>query len=187
MNKAVYGVLSRVFAIVLIAVGAVAIFAGNFAHGFVTDQLSQERIAMPGEAGIDALSDTKSQEILRQWIDEPLTTGPQARAFADNYIYQHMQASSEGRTYEEVSGEYTKMSKDENADPDELAKLGQLRQTLFMGSSLRGMLLNAYGWWLVGSIGIYVGIGAIAGGVVLAGLGWGPLRTKKGESAKAAA
>lgn len=179
MQKVIYGALAKVFAVVLVLVGAGALIGGNFAHSFITGQLGQEKISMPSQEGIDALSDTESQEILSKWIDQPLTTGPQAKAFADNYIYQHMMAASDGRTYEEVSGEYTKLSKDENADADEVASLGQLRQTLFMGDTLRGMLLNAYGWWLIGSIAIYVGVGAIIGGVILAVLGWGVFRTKK--------
>ena len=57
---------------------------------------------------------------------------------------------------------------------------GQLRQTLFMGDTLRGMLLNAYGWWFVGTIAMWVGGAAIAAGIVLGVIGFGPLRTKKG-------
>lgn len=179
MQKAIYGAMSKVFAVVLVVIGAAAIVGGNFAHGFVTDQLAQEKISMPAQAGIDALEDQASKDILSKYIGQDLTTGPQAKAFADNYILQHMMASSGGKTYEEVSGEYTKLSKDENADKDEVAKLGATRQTLFMGDTLRGMLLNAYGWWLVGSIALYVGIGAIVVGIILGILGWGVLRTKK--------
>lgn len=43
MQKIVYGVLARVFAVVLVLVGIGAVFGGNFAHGYVTDQLSQGR------------------------------------------------------------------------------------------------------------------------------------------------
>ena len=184
MQKIVYGVLARVFAVVLVLVGIGAVFGGNFAHGYVTDQLSQEKIEMPSEGGIDALESKESQDKLRPWIGQQLTTGPQAEAFANDYIWAHMMSSSGGKTYEEISGEYTgaqrSMDPEEFAASEDMQKLGALRQTLFMGDTLRGVLLNAYGWWLVGTIAMWVGGAAIAGGVVLGVVGFGPLRTKKG-------
>ena len=190
MQKTVYGVLSRVFSVVLILVGIAAIFGGNFAHGYVTDQLKQENLTMPSEQGVNALTDQASQDKLRPYIDEPMTTGPQAEAFANNYIWQHMMASSGGKGYQEISGEYTEMaatlSDEEKATNEDFQALSSLRQTLFMGDTLRGMLLNAYGWWLLGTIAIYVGIGVIVVGAVLAGVGFGPLRSKKTAGAQAA-
>ncbi len=191
MQKIVYGVMARVFAIVLLLVGVGAIVGGNFAHGFVTDQLSQEKIDMPTEAGIEALESQESQDKLRPWIGEQLTTGPQAEAFANDYIWAHMMSSSGGKTYEEISGEYTgaqrSMSPEEFAADEDMQALGQLRQTLFMGDTLRGMLLNAYGWWLVGTIAIWIGGGAIVVALILGVLGFGPLRAKKVATAAAAA
>ncbi len=183
MQKIVYGVLARVFAVVLLLVGIGAIVGGNFAHSYVSDQLSQEKIEMPSEDGIAALESTESQDKLRPWIGEALSTGPQAEAFANDYIWAHMMSASGGKTYEEVSGEYTAaqrtMDADEFAKSEDMQKLGALRQTLFMGDSLRGMLLNAYGWWFVGTLATWIGYAAIAAGVVLGGVGYGPLRTKK--------
>ncbi len=189
MQKIVYGAMARVFAVVLLLVGIAAIVGGNFAHGFVTDQLSQEKIEMPTEDGIGALESKESQDKLTPWIGEQLSTGPQAEAFANDYIWAHMMSSSGGKTYEEVSGEYTgaqrSMDPEEFAASEEMQALGQLRQTLFMGDTLRGMLLNAYGWWLVGSIAIWVGGGAIVVALVLGVLGFGPLRAKKVAAADA--
>ncbi|WP_182049819.1 hypothetical protein [Changpingibacter yushuensis] len=185
MQRIAYAAMAKVFAVVLVIVGAAAIFGGSFAHSFITDQLSQEEISMPTEDGISSLSE-ESQKVLTPFIGQELTTGIQAKAFADNYIYEHMQNIADGRTYEAVSGEYTKMANDPDADQDELATLAAQRQQLFMGSTLRGTLLNAYGWWLVGSIAFYVGVGAIVAGVVLGGLGWGVLRPKKDATEAAA-
>jgi hypothetical protein len=39
--------------------------------------------------------------------------------------------------------------------------------TLFKGETLRSILLNAYGWWTVATIALYVGFALIAAGVVL--------------------
>ena len=40
--------------------------------------------------------------------------------------------------------------------------------TLFKGETLRSILLNAYGWWTVATIALYVGFLLILAGVVLA-------------------
>lgn len=136
---------------------------------------------MPTEEAISSLPQ-ESQDALKPYIGQQMTTGAQAKVFADNYIYEHMQGMADGKTYEEVSGEFMKLSKDKSADPEEVSALGATRQSMFMGSTLRGTLLNAYGWWTIGTIGLYAGIGAAVGGVVLAGLGWGVLRTKKTDA-----
>ena len=50
-----------------------------------------------------------------------------------------------------------------STDTAQIAKLGDLRQTLFMGNTLRGMLLEAYAF---GTMGVIAGYGAIAALVV---------------------
>ena len=46
-----------------------------------------------------------------------------------------------------------------SADTAQITKLGDLRQTLFMGNTLRGMLLEAYAF---GTLGVIAGYGALA-------------------------
>ncbi|MDO4412022.1 hypothetical protein [Cutibacterium sp.] len=176
MTRIVHSTLCRVFAIVLVIVGIGATIGGNFAHGYVSDQLSQEKITMPSA---EALTTPEMKDALEEYSGQRMTTGPLAEAFANHYIYDHMKQTADGKTYEEVSGEYMKCSADEASKAtDECKELESARQTLFMGDSLRGMLLTAYAWWLVGSVAIWVGVGCIILGVVLAILGWGVLRTK---------
>lgn len=85
--------------------------------------------------------------------------------FADNYILVHMNKSSNNRTYEEVSGEYTKLA-DKNTP--EAKQMAELRQSLFMGNALRGMLLNAYAFGTMGMIAGIAAAAAFVGGVLLA-------------------
>ncbi len=106
MSKAIYSALAKVFAAVLIAAGAAAIAGGKIAHSTVSEQLAQERIDMPSKGGVDALKDKESKEALRPYVGQRLTTGPQAKAFADHYIRQHMLEASGGKAFEEVSGQY---------------------------------------------------------------------------------
>lgn len=56
-------------------------------------------------------------------------------------------------------------------DPDAQAKLGELRQSLFMGSTLRGLLLNAYAFGTMGTIAMYAAYAAFGGAALLFVLG----------------
>lgn len=157
-----------VLAVVLLVAGGLLTYASGFVNNNVEEQLSQQRITMPAEAAISKMS-AEDQAALKPWADgkTPMTTGDQAKAFADHYILVHMNTSSENRTYEEVSGEYMKLSKDPSANKDEVAALGNLRQTLFMGNTLRGMLLNAYAFGTMGTIAGIAGIGAFIAAALL--------------------
>jgi hypothetical protein len=69
------------------------------------------------------------------------------RAYSDLYILEHMNASATAvmgkpATYSEVSGAYMGLVRGGSTDTEKIAKLGELRQTLFMGNTLRGMLLQ---------------------------------------------
>ncbi|HSU74523.1 MAG TPA: hypothetical protein VLI66_06250 [Terrabacter sp.] len=152
-------------AVVLLVAGGLLTYAHSFVANQVEQQLSQQDITMPGAA---ALETQDQKDALLQYAGQEMATGDQAKAFADHYILVHMNAASNNRTYEEVSGEFMKMSKDPNADQAKVAELGQLRQTLFMGNTLRGLLLNAYAFGTMGTIALYAAIGAfVAAGVFL--------------------
>ena len=92
--------------------------------------------------------------------------GPEAKAFADHYILAHMNEASGGQTYEEVSGQFLALSDQAKASQDGQA-LGQLRQTLFMGNTLRGLLLYGYAFATVGTIAGIAAIGSFVGAAVL--------------------
>ncbi len=54
-------------------------------------------------------------------------------------------------------------------------------ETFLDGNTLRGMLLNAYGWWLVGTIEV-AGWVLIVAGVALLALGFVVLKPKAGSN-----
>jgi hypothetical protein len=87
-------------------------------------------------------------------------TAKEAKAYAD-YIGVHLQGIGKGKSYSEVSAESMKDSNNK--------ELAQQRLAMFMGETLRGMLLNAWGW---GTLGTIVTIGGIVliliGNVLLA-------------------
>ncbi len=59
------------------------------------------------------------------------------------------------------------MSAKAQANPTDTKIAGQVN-TLFKGEMLRGTLLNAYGWWTIGTYALYASIGlAVAALAVL--------------------
>ncbi len=156
-----------VVAVVLLFAGGLLVWASSFATQNVHDQLKAQQITMPEGA---ALTTPAMKANLTQYAGQDLTTGAQAKAYADYYIQEHMNASSGGKTYSQVSGEFMAASK---ADPTAQATkdLGDLRQTLFMGTTLRGMLLNAYAFATLGTIAMWAAIAAFIGAVVMGALG----------------
>lgn len=171
-------------AAVLLVAGGLLTWANAFVADQVHDQLVMQDITMPTEEAIADLSE-EDQDALRPYLGSTLDTGPEAKAFADHYILAHMNASSGGRTYEEVSGEFITLSDAEKASP-EGQELGALRQSLFMGNTLRGLLLYGYAFATIGTIAGYAAVAAFTGAgalVVLGGLG---LRHGRREEARAA-
>ncbi len=167
-------------AAVLLVAGGLLTWASNFTNQNVYDQLSSQKITMPAAAAI-AQMPADDKAALQPWADgkTQLTTGPQAKAYADHYILVHMNESSGGKTYSEVSGELAQLQKDPNADQAQVTKLTGLKQSLFMGNALRGMLLNAYAFGTIGTIAMIASIAAYVGGVLFLILGLLGLRHAK--------
>lgn len=89
--------------------------------------------------------------------------------------------------YPEMSpAEINLLAKAEVADPEtehdaarQIKELYALRSdNFFMGNSIRGMLLNGYGWWLVGLVARVAGAGLVAVGGALAAVGFWPGRRR---------
>jgi hypothetical protein len=158
-------------AVVLLVAGGLLTWASSFAGSQVHDQLAMQGITMPATSALE----TKAQhQALDKYAGQKMTTGQQAKAFADHYILVHMNAASGGKTYEQVSGEFLQLSDAEKASADG-QKMGQLRQTLFMGNTLRGLLLYGYAFATIGTIAGYAAIAAFVGAallVVLVGMGF---------------
>jgi uncharacterized protein involved in copper resistance len=155
-----------VIALVLLAAGGLLTWASSYIDTQVHDQLAMQDITMPAK---DSLETASQHKALDQYAGQKMTTGDQAKAFADHYILVHMNAASGNRTYEEVSGEFIGKT---SADPKFAAtpagqELGQLRQTLFMGNTLRGLLLNAYAFDTMGEIAGYAAYASFGGAAIL--------------------
>jgi hypothetical protein len=164
-------------AAVLLIAGGLLTWASSFIGDEVHDQLTAQHITMPTtETGLADLP-AGDRDALEQYAGEDLTTGSQAKAYADHYILVHMNEASKGQTYSEVSGRYIQQcaSDPKAAATEACQSLGGLRQTLFMGDTLRGLLLYGYAFATIGTIAGYGAIVAFAGAIallILAGLGF---------------
>ena len=156
-----------------VALAALLLVAGGlltYAHNFVSDQvhsqLAAQQIFFP-KAGDPGLKDPKIGPYLNQYAGQQLTDGAQARAYADHYIAVHIEEMAGGKTY-------AQLSEAARANPND-AKAQGLVATVFKGETLRGLLLNAYAFWMMGQIALYAAIAAFVGAAlfgVLAALGF---------------
>jgi len=143
-------------------------WGATFASDSVKSQLDNQNISFPAAETMPEA--TRGQ--LTKWAEKKVTTGEMARDYSDLYIWEHMKASSSAvmgkpATYSEVSSAYMGLVRGGSTDTAQIAKLGDLRQTLFMGNTLRGMLLEAYAFGTMGVIAGYGAIAALVGGVVM--------------------
>ena len=164
-------------ATVLLIAGGLLTWANVFIGNQVHDQLAAQHITMPtAKTGLSELPQA-DQKALAPYAGQQMTTGAQAQAYADHYIAVHLDGVADGKTYSEVSGEYVAKYADDPkaaASPEGQALAAQ-RQTLFMGETLRGLLLYAYAFATMGTIAGYAAIVSFAAAallIVLVGFGF---------------
>jgi len=155
-------------AAVLLIAGGLLTWANAFIGDQVHDQLVMQDITMPEGDALGGLAE-EDVSALEKYAGSALDTGPEAKAYADHYILAHMNAASDGRTYQQVSGEFLALD-DEAKASEEGQALAGLRQTLFMGNTLRGLLLYGYAFATIGTIAGFAAIAAFAGAFVLLAL-----------------
>ena len=121
-------------------IGAVLIVAGlaMAAQGWagrrdVSRELAQQRISFP--------TGPKLPAELTRYAGVRVRTGTQARAYSE-LIAVHLAKATGGRTYSEIADECLGVGRGDE-------RLARLRETAFMGQSLRGALLGAYQAWQV--------------------------------------
>jgi hypothetical protein len=135
----------------MIVLGIVSIIGGSYDHEVVRTQLGPQKISFPKPAEYANLKQYEGQQVL---------TGTQAKAYAEDQIAPDMNKIAGGKTYSQVSDEWI-------AGGMKSEKLAGERTTLFTGETLRGLLLQAWGWGQIGSIAILAGILLIVFGGIL--------------------
>jgi hypothetical protein len=153
-------ITGAIMGVVLLAAAALLFFAHGYVHNQVTNQLREQQITFPaaGSKAITSLPAGDQQEIT-QYAGQTMTTGAQAKAFADHYIKVHLSEIANGQTYSQVSAKA-------QADPNNQQLAGQV-QTLFRGETLRGLLLNAYAFDTMATVALIAAWGAVGAGALL--------------------
>ena len=179
MRRKVFDMLASVGGVVVVIVLAVAgslLMVGySFANNYVHTQLAEQQITFPTAAAFahpDGQEITKSMiPSVSQYAGQQLLTGQQAEVYANDFIAVHLQGIGGGKTYSQLSAAALALPKGSAAYTAAEAKA----QTVFQGTTLRGLLLEAYGFSLIAAIAFWCAIAAfcLAGVMaVLVGIGF---------------
>jgi hypothetical protein len=152
-----------VMAAALVLMGGALVWGHTFIHQQVADQLSEQRITFPatGSEALNALP-AADKAAVSKYAGEALTTGAQAKVYANNFINVHLQRVGGGQTYAELSAAAM-------ANPTNQVLDAQV-QTMFKGETLRGLLLNAYAFDTMATVALLVGYALAAGALLMVGL-----------------
>jgi hypothetical protein len=147
-----------VIAVVLLVVGGLLIWGQVFVNNEVHNQLAAQKIFFPPK-GSAAIAGPQFAA-MNKYAGQQLVTGPQAQTYANDFIAVHLSEVAGGKTYSQVSAAL-------QADPTN-ASLKAEQATLFQGTTLRGLLLNAYAFSQVATIaGITAIVCFVAAGVLV--------------------
>lgn len=141
--------------VVLVVAASLVLWGSKFATGTVRQQLAAQKISFPDKAALE-----EDNPALVKYAGQTVDSGEEAKAYA-MYIEGHLKNVADGKTYSEVSSAYQKDRTNQ--------ELATQRQSLFQGEALRGLLLNAWGWGLIGTIAMYIAV-ALYGAAALAGV-----------------
>ena len=171
MRRRVFDILASagggLIVLVLLVAGSLMLVGYSFANSNVHNQLAEQQITFPPAAAFAhpvAGSEITPSMVgtVSKYASEPLTTGAQAQVYADDFIAVHLKEIGGGKTYAQLSGAALALPKGSAAYAAAEAKV----QTVFQGTTLRGLLLEAYGFSIFGEIALWGAIAAFA----LAGL-----------------
>lgn len=152
-----------VMAAALVLMSGALLWGHSFIHQQVVDQLSEQRITFPAE-GSEALNALPAADktAVSNYAGQALTTGAQAKVYANNFINVHLEYAGGGKTYAELSSAAM-------ANPTDKALEAKV-QTMFKGETLRGLLLNAYAFDTMATVALFIGYALAVGAVLLVGL-----------------
>ena len=147
-----------VIALVLVIAGVLLMWGHNFANSNVRTQLAEQQIVVPAK-GSSALASPNIGPYLNQYAGQEVLSGPAAKAYADHFIAVHLSEMP-------YNGVYSKVSAAASAAPKGSAEATQLaaeKTTVFQGTTLRGLLLEAYAFWEMGQIALIAAIASFIG------------------------
>jgi hypothetical protein len=160
MSRKVFDTLASavglVVVVVLLVAGGLLMWGYSFTHSNVHSQLAAQEIYFPPKAAFEhpkpGTEITPSMiPSVSQYAGQQLLTGEQARVWANDFMAVHLRELP-------YHGVYAKLSTAARAEPTN-KMLVELEQTSFQGTTLRGLLLEAYAFSTIGEVMFW---GAIA-------------------------
>jgi hypothetical protein len=148
-------------AAILVVAGVLLTWGHSYANNQVTSQLSAQKIVFPTTNNSEfKILPAANRAQMAKYAGQTMTNGAQAEVYANYFIGRHLYLIGGGKTYSQLSA----LSR---ADPKSTALAGEV-QTVFQGTTLRSMLLEAYGFWQFGQIALIAAIASyIAAGLML--------------------
>jgi len=168
--------------VALVVAGGLLTWGHSFVNSNVHNQLAQQQIYFPPKAAFahpKAGTEITPSMIpsVSQYAGQQLLTGEQAKVWADDFMAVHLAQMPYHGVYSKISAAYL-------ANPKN-TQLASARQTIFMGTTLRGLLLEAYAFSTIGTIMLWGAIASFflaAVMAVLVGLGiWHARRATEDE------
>jgi hypothetical protein len=185
MNSAMRWRIITLQAVMVVVLAAGAVFAfslGTFTTNQIKDELTAQQIFFPGKDQIKAggaLDPAEFPQEIRDQAGLQVTDGNQARIYANDFIGKHLEATAKGDTYASLGpkisalkAQQAQLSKDDPAYTDlqnQITTLTAARETVFKGETLRSSLLNAYGWWTIGTYTTWASYGLMLVALVVLG------------------
>jgi hypothetical protein len=180
--------VGAILVVVLLVAGGLMTWGHSYVDSNVHNQLAMQQIYFPPASVWKTATKNNTGEIqarmipyLEKYSGQELLTGAQAEAYADHFIAYHLAGMPFGGVYSKVSAAAL------SAKPGSVAqKTDQgLETTVFQGTTLRGLLLEAYGFSMIGVVLMWGAIAAFIGAAILAllvGLGfWHAARVSEEE------
>jgi hypothetical protein len=169
MRRRVFDLLASfggiVLVVVLLVAGGLLVWGHSFTNSNVHNQLAKQEVFFPPKAAFaHAKAGTEITPSMipsvSQYAGQQMLTGAQAEAYADHFIAVHLSELPYG-------GVYAKISAAALAQPTN-AKLKALEQTSFQGTTLRGLLLEAYAFSKIGQIMLWGAIASFILAIIMA-------------------
>jgi len=133
--------------VILLVAGSLLMWGYSFANNTVHNQLAMQQVYFPTRAEILSApaSSTEIPPVIRpyllQYAGQEVLSGPQAETYANHFIAEHLSEMPFHGVYSKVSAAAMSAPKGSAA----ATKLEALESTVFQGTTLRAMLLEAYG------------------------------------------
>jgi hypothetical protein len=161
--------VGAVLVVVLLAAGGLMMWGYSFANSSVHNQLAMQQIYFPPKAAFaNAKPGTEITPSMipsvSQYAGQQLLTGPQAEAYANHFIAVHLSQMPYNGVYSKVST----AARAATPGTPQAKALSSLESTVFQGTTLRGLLLEAYAFWTIGQVMLWGAIAAFASALILA-------------------